>query len=130
MLVPHYRNPPILGKGCTLPPSRLVYWLSLAITKTTPFPGFLGISSRDYGLKYPPFPRKWEYARGPIMHSSGVGGGGGAGIQPNVFSKNIGLDNQPLFPFVCHRQIVIFQKCRISQGLLSPQTRRLTPCGA
>ena len=39
-------------------PPYLGYWLPLAITKTPPFPGFLGKCSRDYGQKIPPFPEK------------------------------------------------------------------------
>ena len=35
-------------------PPYLGYWLPLAITKTPPFLGFLGKSSRDYGLNIPP----------------------------------------------------------------------------
>ena len=57
------------------PPPYLGYWLPLAITKTHPFPGFLGKSFRDYGQKRPPFPRKWECTCCPLMHSSGGPGG-------------------------------------------------------
>ena len=32
--------------------------------------------------KYPPFPRKWEYACGPLMHSSGGGGGSNLSVKP------------------------------------------------
>ena len=65
---------PYLGKRIYPPISGIGYLWQLQ--KTSPFPGFLGKSSRDYGQKIPPpppFPRKWEYARGPLMHSSGVG---------------------------------------------------------
>ena len=55
--------PPISGIG--------YHW---QLHKNPPFPGFLGKSSRDYGQKYPPFPRKWEYACSPLMHSRGGGG--------------------------------------------------------
>ena len=50
----------------------------MRVLKTPPFPGFLGKSSRDYTPKiyHLPFPRKWEDACGPLMHSIGGGGGG------------------------------------------------------
>ena len=65
-------EPPISGKRISrdIPPY-LRYWLPLAITENIPFPGFLGKSSRDYGQKIPNFPRKWERACGPLMHSNG-----------------------------------------------------------
>ena len=72
MLIPHHQNPPVLGKGHprTYPPiSGIGYRWQLQ--KNTPFPGFLGKSSRDYGQKIPTFPRKWERACGLLMHSSG-----------------------------------------------------------
>ena len=47
------------------------------MTKNIPFPGK---TSRDYALKIPNFPRKWEHACDRLMHSSGRGGGGGGGV--------------------------------------------------
>ena len=73
----------------------LEYWLSLAITKTPPFPGFLGRASRDYGPKYPPFPRKWEHPCGPPYAFEWVGGtssqGPGSFILFRCDATDIGL---------------------------------------
>ena len=84
MLVPHHLRPPppppISGKGCTrdYPLSRVLISIGNYTNKQkTNFPGFVEKSSQDYGLKIPPFPRKWEYACGPLMHSSEGGGGNG-----------------------------------------------------
>ena len=38
------------------------------MTNDTPFPDFLGKSSRGYGQKIP-FPEKWEHTCGPLMYS-------------------------------------------------------------
>ena len=85
MLVPHYLNSPISGKGYT---PYLGYWLPLANTKNTPFSGFPGKSFRDYCQKFPPFPIKWEYAcGGPSCFRVGGGGGGiRAKLSPSTHS--------------------------------------------
>ena len=60
MPIPHHLTPLSREKdiqGYT-PPPYLGYWLPLATTKTPPFPGFLGKSSRDYGQKIPPLSRE------------------------------------------------------------------------
>ena len=71
MLVPHHLDPLRKKKLYT---TYLRYFFSLAITKILPFPGFLGKSS-ETKTKNTPFPEKWEYVCGPLMHSSGRGGG-------------------------------------------------------
>ena len=60
MLVPHHLNP-LSREFVTIG----------NYTKNAPF---LGKYSRDYATKIPPFPRNWEHAYGPLMHSSGGGG--------------------------------------------------------
>ena len=59
----------------------LGYWFPLAITKNTPFAGFSREIFPRLRPKIPPgpFPRKWEYTCGSLMHSS-EGGGGGGGV--------------------------------------------------
>ena len=55
----------------------LGYWSPLTITKKHPLSRvFLGKLSEYYAPKYSPFPRKYEDACGPLMHSTGGGGGG------------------------------------------------------
>ena len=67
----------ISGKGFPRisPSKNLGYWLPLAITKHTTFPGFLGKSTRDYGQNIPPPPLFRELMgtrmRPPYLHSSG-----------------------------------------------------------
>ena len=61
-------EPPYLGKRISkeIPPY-LGYWLPLALTKKHPL--FLVISGNlpeNTAKKYPPFPRKWERACGPL----------------------------------------------------------------
>ena len=65
---------PYLGKKMYHLSRVLVTTDNYNITKKTHF--FLGKFSRDYAPQIPPFPRKWENAYGPLMHSSGEGGGG------------------------------------------------------
>ena len=70
MLIPHHLNPLSREKNIQgiNPPMYLGYWLPLAITppkkkkkkKKKKNPVFLRKSSRDYGQKLPPFPRKQE----------------------------------------------------------------------
>ena len=73
-------EPPYLGKRIYTCTHVYGYWLPLAMTKTPPFPGFLGKSSRDYGQKYP-ISREWECACGPLSGGGGGGGGGGWGAE-------------------------------------------------
>ena len=71
-------EPPISGKGYPriyTPLSRVL--VTVGNYKNTPFPGFLGKSSRDYGQKIPPFPEKMGTRMRPLCIR--VGGGGGAG---------------------------------------------------
>ena len=46
---------------------------------THPFSGFSREIFPRLRPQIPPFSRIWEYACGPLMHSSGGGGGVGAG---------------------------------------------------
>ena len=83
---PSPEPPPPLSREKDYTPLYLGYWLPVAtkpnfITKThTPFSGFSReIFPRLLPKNAPPpphFPRKWEYACCPLMHSSGGGGGG------------------------------------------------------
>ena len=60
---------PITWAPLTLGENYPLFWVLVTIgkyKKNTPFPGFLGISSRDYAPKIPPFLRKWENACGPL----------------------------------------------------------------
>ena len=102
MLIPHHLNPPISEKdiqGYT--PLHLGYWLPLAITKTHPFPGFRGKSSRDEGQKIPPFPEKMgTHMRPPFAFEWGGGGPGrykwhlsSERVSNNNSSKNIVLQH-------------------------------------
>ena len=72
MLVPHHLNPPpppphlgkeIYSQGL----SRVL--VTIGNYQNTPFLGFLGKSSLDYAQRSP-FPRKWECACDPLLHSS------------------------------------------------------------
>ena len=54
MLVPHHMKPHISGKGYT---PYLGYWLPLAITQNTHFPGFSG-NLPETTVKNTPFPEK------------------------------------------------------------------------
>ena len=83
MLISHHLHPPISGEMISKDiPLCLRYWLPLAITKKYPlFLVFSGILPETTAPKYPPFPRKWERACGPVMHSSGGPESRGRGSQ-------------------------------------------------
>ena len=75
MLVPHHvppPPPPNISRGKRYTPYH-GYWLPMAITQNTPFPGFLVKSSRDYTPENTPFPRELGHACGPLFIR--VGGG-------------------------------------------------------
>ena len=84
MFVLHHLNPPISGKR--YPPISgkdrpTLGWLPLAFTKNHPPPPFPMLSRVIFQRLCPPYPlsrEKWEHACGPLMHSSG--GGGGTGV--------------------------------------------------
>ena len=77
------------------PPPYLGYWLPLANYKNQPLSSaFSGNFPETIGPQnYPPFPRKWEHAHGPLMHSSVcVWGGpphGGGGLTPWLFTYTL-----------------------------------------
>ena len=87
----HTRAPTTIEPGGTYAHSPsavspyLGYWLPLAITKNTPFPYFLGKSSRDYGQNTP-FPEKM----GTPMHAAPLCirlGGPGVHKKPDIKAK-------------------------------------------
>ena len=73
-LFPRHLNLIYLGKEIYAHISGFGYHLQNY--KNTPFSGNLPETTRK---KYTPFPRKWEHACGPLLHSMGGGGGGGGG---------------------------------------------------
>ena len=71
MLIPHHMNPLISGKGHPrVYPHISGIGFRWQLQKHPLFLVF-GKSSRVYGQKIPPFPRKWELACGPIMLDPG-----------------------------------------------------------
>ena len=124
MLVPHHRIPPISGKGYT-PLSRVL--VTIGNYKKHPlFRVFSGNLPETTAKKYPPlgpFLRKWEYACGPLMHSSmcacvwvGVGGGvsipragwracglpwSAEGVARTSSGPRDGIQSQPRPPWTC-----------------------------
>ena len=83
-------EPPISGKISPL--SRELATIGFN-QKCTPFPGFLGKSSRDivwdkrpYIYTHKWYPRKWEHTCGPWIRAGGGGGGGGF---DNLFEWNV-----------------------------------------
>ena len=64
------------ARSPSLEPPYLGYWLPLEMTKTPPFPGFLGKSSRDYTAKKYPLSRENVNAHEPPLcirvHGAGL----------------------------------------------------------
>ena len=80
--------------------------------KNTPFPGFLVKSSKDYSPKIPSFPRWWEHACGPFMHSSDRG----VGVDKSTVSTQMHNTsrNTLCFVFFSATELVAYQKFSFS----------------
>ena len=80
--------PPYLGKKDVPPTSGIGFHWQLQ--KASPFSGFSReIFPRLRTKKYPLFPRKWEYACGPLMYSSRGGGASRDGIVHHTVHSHI-----------------------------------------
>ena len=83
-------------------------------TCENPFPSFPRKFSRDKRPQNTPFPRKWEHACGPLVHSSGVGGGRASAGQLiwylTIFKKNPKKTDSQKDPFQSLSGIVVINR--------------------